>query len=134
MKKLLVLFLTIGFLFGCSNDQTNEQSEPIKSNETTEQVITVIVSTNNGEKIVEEKEIEITANEEQSVMEIMEENFEIETQFDGAFISTINGVAASEEEKTSWFYSVNGEEAMVGAKEYKVKENDEIQFDLHSWE
>ena len=84
--------------------------------------------------MIEEKEIEIAADKEVTVMDIMQENFEIETQFDGALVASINGIAGSDEDKTSWFYSVNGEEAMVGANEYKVEPEDKIEFDLHKWE
>ncbi|MEH7236900.1 DUF4430 domain-containing protein [Bacillus sp. JJ1562] len=139
MKKLLFALLSLGLLFGCSNDQptndtsNNNSSEKINKEEKAE-IVTVVISKNNGEEIIEEKEIEIEAGKEVTVMDVMQENFEIETQFDGAFVASINGVAGSEEEKTSWFYSVNGEEAMVGANEFKLEPEDKIEFDLHKWE
>lgn len=138
MKKLLFVLLSLGLLFGCSNDETvkepaNNSSENAGVEEKAE-VVTVIISKNNGEEVVEQKEIEIDSEEKVTVMDIMQENFEIETQFDGAFISSINGVAGSEAEKTSWFYSVNGEEAMVGANEYELNPDDKVEFDLHEWE
>jgi Domain of unknown function (DUF4430) len=139
MKKLLVALLSLGILFGCSNDpSTNESSnnntEKTVDKEEKAEIVTVVISKNNGEEIIEEKEIEIESGKEVTVMDVMQENFDIETQFDGAFVASINGVAGSEEEKTSWFYSVNGEEAMVGANEYKLKPEDKIEFDLHKWE
>lgn len=141
MKKLLFALLSLGLLFGCSNDQpskdttqnNNESSETVNKEEKAE-IVTVVISKNNGEEIIEEKEIEIEAGKEVTVMDVMQENFEVETQFDGAFVASINGVAGSDEEKTSWFYSVNGEEAMVGANEYKLAPEDKIEFDLHNWE
>nr|WP_309100774.1 DUF4430 domain-containing protein [Fredinandcohnia onubensis] len=140
MKKLLVALLSLGILFGCSNDpSTNESSnnntaETVDKKETAAEIVTVVISKNNGEEIIEEKEIKIESGKEVTVMDVMQANFDIETQFDGAFVSSINGVAGSEEEKTSWFYSVNGEEAMVGANEFKLEPEDKIQFDLHKWE
>ncbi|WP_010284323.1 DUF4430 domain-containing protein [Bacillus timonensis] len=138
MKKLIVALLSLGLLFGCSNDQpTNDTSkntsETVNKEEKAE-IVTVVISKNNGEEIIEEKEIEIEEGKEVTVMDVMQENFDIETQFDGAFVASINGVAGSEDEKTSWFYSVNGEEAMVGANEYKLEPDDKIEFDLHKWE
>ncbi|WP_099362680.1 DUF4430 domain-containing protein [Fredinandcohnia onubensis] len=139
MKKLLVALLSLGILFGCSNDpSTNESSnnntaETVDKEETAE-IVTVVISKNNGEEIIEEKEIKIESGKEVTVMDVMQANFDIETQFDGAFVASINGVAGSEEEKTSWFYSVNGEEAMVGANEFKLEPEDKIEFDLHKWE
>lgn len=140
MKKLLVALLSLGILFGCSNDpSTNESSnnntaETVDKEETAAEIVTVVISKNNGEEIIEEKEIKIESGKEVTVMDVMQANFDIETQFDGAFVASINGVAGSEEEKTSWFYSVNGEEAMVGANEYKLEPEDKIEFDLHKWE
>ncbi|MEH7224236.1 DUF4430 domain-containing protein [Bacillus sp. JJ1566] len=142
MKKLIVALLSLGLLFGCSNDKsTNDNSNNNNSNasgtvnkEEKAEIVTVVISKNNGEEIIEEKEIEIEAGKEVTVMDVMQENFEIETQFDGAFVASINGVAGSEADKTSWFYSVNGEEAMVGANEYKLEPEDKIEFDLHKWE
>ncbi|MFT4413143.1 DUF4430 domain-containing protein [Fredinandcohnia humi] len=138
MKKLLFALLTLGLLFGCSNgepvkDSAEKKVEKAEQGEKTE-VVTVIISKNNGEETIEKKEIEIKDGEKVTVMDIMQENFELETQFDGAFISSINGVAASEAEQTAWFYSVNGEEAMVGANEFELKPEDKVQFDLHKWE
>nr|WP_255547396.1 DUF4430 domain-containing protein [Fictibacillus sp. 26RED30] len=67
-------------------------------------------------------------------MDVMQDNFKIETQYDGAFISSIEGVAGSEQDKTSWFFSVNGEEAMKGAKDITLKPGDVVEFDLHKYE
>lgn len=139
MKKILFVLLSLGLLFGCSNEGTtndtsnNDASESANQEEKAE-IVTVVISKNNGEEIIEEKEIEIESDKEVTVMDVMQENFEVETQFDGAFVASINGVAGSDEEKTSWFYYINGEEAMVGANEYKVEPEDKIEFDLHSWE
>ncbi|WP_449536795.1 DUF4430 domain-containing protein [Ferdinandcohnia sp. Marseille-Q9671] len=139
MKKLLLVLLSLGLLFGCSNEpSTNETPKKDTSENTTKEekaeIVTVVISKNNGEEIIAEKEIEIEAGKEVTVMDVMQDNFELETQFDGAFIVSINGVAANEAEKTSWFYSVNGEEAMVGANEFKLKPEDKVEFDLHAWE
>jgi len=139
MKKLLIALLSLGILFGCSNDpstkeSSNNNTEKAVDKEEKAEIVTVVISKNNGEEIIDEKEIEIESGKEVTVMDVMQENFELETQFDGAFVASINGVAASEEEKTSWFYSVNGEEAMVGANEYKLEPEDKIEFDLHKWE
>ncbi|WP_234987212.1 DUF4430 domain-containing protein [Bacillus sinesaloumensis] len=139
MKKLLVALLSLGLLFGCSNDtstndkQKNNNSQAVEQEEK-EEIVTVIVTKNNGEEIIEEKEIEIEAGKEITVMDVMQENFEIETQFDGAFVASINGIAGSEEEKTFWHLSVNGEEAMVGANELTVEPEDKIEFDLQKYE
>ncbi|MEH7388276.1 DUF4430 domain-containing protein [Bacillus sp. JJ1521] len=142
MKKLLFLLLSLGLLFGCSNDQsTNDSSNNNKtdnnasenvSQEENAETVTVVVSKNNGEEIIEEKEIEIEAGKEVTLMDVMKENFEIEE--DGGFINSLNGIAGSNEEKTFWHISVNGEDLMVGAAEFKVEPDSKIEFDLQKWE
>lgn len=69
-----------------------------------------------------------------TIMDVMQDNFDIKTQFDGAFISSIEGIEGNEKDKTSWFFSVNGEEAMKGAKEITLKPGDSLEFDFHKYE
>ncbi|MCC3358278.1 DUF4430 domain-containing protein [Bacillus sp. REN16] len=137
MKKLLFALLSLGLLFGCSNDQSTNDKSNTKASETANQeesteIVTVVTSKNNGEEIIEEKEIEIDAGKEVSLMDIMQENFEI-VEKDG-FISGIDGVEGSDTDKTFWHIAVNGEDLMVGAADYKLEPGDKIEFDLQSWE
>ncbi|MFS0822908.1 DUF4430 domain-containing protein [Bacillus sp. 1P02SD] len=139
MKKFIVILLALGLLFGCSNEQStndstnnNNASETVKKEEKAE-IVTVVISKNNGEEIIEEKELEIEAGKETTLMDMMLENFEIEAD-EAGFISSISGVAANNEEKTYWHISVNGEDAMVGAKDIEVEPEDKFEFDLQTWE
>lgn len=67
-------------------------------------------------------------------MEVMEKNFQVETDFDGGFITSIDGVAPKDGEQKSWMFTVNGEMPTVGAKEFKLSPGDEVTFDLQAWE
>jgi uncharacterized cupredoxin-like copper-binding protein len=130
IKKILLCLMMVMVYTGCSNQEV-EQTKPVEQVEKQE-VITVTVSKNNGEEVITEKEVEV--KEGQTVMEVMQESFELETAYEGTFIVGIDGLIADEAKKESWFYSVNGEEAMVGAAEYKLKPGDKVEFDLHNWE
>ncbi|WP_337020155.1 DUF4430 domain-containing protein [Oceanobacillus massiliensis] len=66
------------------------------------------------------------------MLDVMEDNFFIER--DGAYITSIERVSASEEDKTAWMYFVNDEMATVGADEYELSPGDKVVFDLQSWE
>ncbi|WP_226579454.1 DUF4430 domain-containing protein [Halobacillus litoralis] len=124
---LLAAVITAGVLAGCGaqEEMSNTSQEEVK-----EVTVQVELSKKNGEEVLADEQF--TVEEGTTLMELMEENFEVE-QTDG-FINSIEGVAGNQEEKMAWMYTVNGEEATVGANEYEVKEGDDILFDYHSWE
>lgn len=134
MKKLLLVLATMMMmmLVGCGTTETKETGDQPKQEETKKEQVTVQITKDNGKEKVTEKKIDIA--KDATIMDVMQDNFKIETQYDGAFISSIEGVAGSEQEKTSWFFSVNGEEAMKGAKEITLKPGDVVEFDLHKYE
>jgi ABC-type enterochelin transport system substrate-binding protein len=133
MKKLLLIVAAIMMvLTGCGTTETKKTSDQPKTEENKNEQVTVQVTKDNGKEKVTEKEVEI--KEETTVMDVMKNNFEVETQFDDSFISSIEGIAGNEQDKTSWFFSVNGEEAMKGAKEIVLKPGDTVEFDFHKYE
>ncbi|RDY70133.1 DUF4430 domain-containing protein [Halobacillus trueperi] len=133
MKKwntlLTAMILAVGMLAGCG---TQEGSETSATQEEQVQEVTVQVqlSKNDGAEMIAEDEI--TVEEGTTLMEVMEDNYEVE-QSEG-FINSIEGIAGNQEEKMAWMYTINGDEAMVGANEYEVEDGDEIVFDYQSWE
>lgn len=133
MKKLLLVLATMMMMLaGCGTTETKETADQPKQEETKKEQVTVEITKDNGKEKVTEKKINIP--KDATIMDVMQDNFKIETQYDGAFISSIEGVAGSEQEKTSWFFSVNGEEAMKGAKDITLKPGDVVEFDLHKYE
>ncbi|MCW1296139.1 MAG: DUF4430 domain-containing protein [Candidatus Parvarchaeota archaeon] len=48
----------------------------------------------------------------------------------GPFITCINHICGSNEERTYWAFYINGEYAMEGAGSYKVKQGDVLSFNL----
>ncbi|MGA4719587.1 DUF4430 domain-containing protein [Fictibacillus nanhaiensis] len=133
MKKLLLVLATMMMmLVGCGTTETKETGDQPKQEETKKEQVTVQITKDNGKEKVTEKKVDIA--KDATIMDVMQDNFKIETQYDGAFISSIEGVAGSEQEKTSWFFSVNGEEAMKGAKDITLKPGDVVEFDLHKYE
>jgi uncharacterized protein YceK len=133
MKKLVVMLAAIMMLLGgCGTEETKKPADQPKAEETKKEQVTVQITKNNGEEKVTEKKVDIT--EETTVMAVMKNNFEIETQFDDSFISSIEGIEGSEKDKTAWFFSINGKEAMKGAKEIKLEPGDVVGFDFHHYE
>ncbi|MYL55094.1 DUF4430 domain-containing protein [Pontibacillus yanchengensis] len=136
IRMWMVSILVVAGLSACGQAEGGNSSSETNSNEETQQEtqekVQVTISKNNGEETIEEKELSIEAG--QTVFEIMDENFKLETDKSGGFITAVEGVKAKEEDKMAWFYSVNGKEAEVGAKEYELQPGDTISFDMHSWE
>ncbi|SFK01480.1 protein of unknown function [Halobacillus dabanensis] len=138
---LLAMVMAVGVLVGCGSQEeegtSSNQEEQVEENTSAneeEQAEEVTVQV----EIANSKEDEVIADDEWTVeegttlMEVMEENYEVE-QTEG-FINSIEGIAGNEEEKMAWMYTINGEEAMVGANEYEVEDGDEIAFNYQSWE
>ncbi|MFC0188420.1 DUF4430 domain-containing protein [Fictibacillus aquaticus] len=136
MKRLTaLLFAAMIAVSGCGQAEKEKSAETSKN--TTEEnqkqeTVTVELTKENGKEKVEQKEVAIKEGE--TVMEVMKREFDVKTMFDDSFISGINGIEGSEKDKTSWFFSVNGKEAMKGAKEIKLKKGDKVSFDLHKYE
>jgi Domain of unknown function (DUF4430) len=136
MKKMIIGVLTVLTLAGCGITTTNEgqskqQVSPPSQEEKVEQNVEIVVTKENGKEKITSSTIEF--EEGQSLMDAMKKNFDLETAYEGTFITGINGEIADESKQYAWVYSINGEEAMVGASEYILKDGDVIQFDLHKW-
>ncbi|REJ08963.1 DUF4430 domain-containing protein [Halobacillus trueperi] len=133
MKKwntvLTALMLAVAVLAGCGAQEEKETSTT-QEEQVQEVTVQVQLSKNDGEEMMAEDEI--TVEKGTTLMEVMEDNYEVE-QSEG-FINSIEGIAGNQEEKMAWMYTINGDEAMVGANEYEVEDGDEIVFDYQSWE
>ena len=70
-----------------------------------------------------------------TVMRLLQRDFEVKTRYGGNFVQEIDGVAGGREggRRVDWFYYVNGIEAGVGAGERRVQPGDRIWWDHHDW-
>jgi hypothetical protein len=74
-------------------------------------------------------------SESDTVMRLLQRDFEVETRYGGNFVHEIDGVAGGRDggRRVDWFFYVNGIEASVGAGELKVAPGDRIWWDHHDW-
>ena len=74
-------------------------------------------------------------SESDTVMRLLQRDFEVETRYGGNFVQEIDGVAGGREggRRVDWFYYVNGIEAGTGAGERRVEPGDRIWWDHHDW-
>ncbi len=146
IKKIMKWFVTwsiiVALLGACGTSDNTEGATPkndTQNNQTTtedetaeqEDMVLITISKNAGEETLDEKTVPI--EEGALLIEVMEEHFDLETDFDGAFIVSIDGVGPEEDEEIAWMYTVNDEVAMVGANEYELEPGDEVVFDLQPW-
>lgn len=147
MNKWLLRFasvlLIIGIMAGCSSDtgsddnasegastQTEEQTGEQDNIEQNEDAVAITISKDDGEEVIDEKEVPIEADA--ILMDILKENFDVEEE--KGFITSIEGVAPEKDEEKAWMFFVNDELASVGANEYELAPGDEVTFDLQAWE
>ncbi|MDR0138551.1 DUF4430 domain-containing protein [Metabacillus idriensis] len=136
MKKLISLLsvFLLALLAACGNTAEEPKKEAPKSeqaaDEAEEMKAAVTLTKNEMAEKVDSKEVAF--EEGQTLMDAMKANFKVEEA--GGFISGINGIMASDSDKTYWHLIVNGEDAMTGANEIELKDGDKVEFDLRKYE
>jgi hypothetical protein len=76
-----------------------------------------------------------TLREDQTVMRLMQAEFDVKTRFGGRFVEAIDGLEGTGASgMRDWFFFVNGVEAEVGAGEYELSPGDRVQWDYRRWD
>lgn len=135
MMKKKVWFLTLAvFLGACStttapeNNSANTATTAETTDSAAKEQLAVTVNVVVEDEAVPELTKDLKVEPGSSVMDVMEENYEIE-ETDG-FLSAIEGYEQSKEDNEWWMYQVNGEDADVGAADFEVHDGDEITWTL----
>ncbi|HEM6178762.1 TPA: DUF4430 domain-containing protein [Streptococcus suis] len=121
MKKISIMLMVVFSLFlaACTNT-TEKQSESAIE-------VTLQITTKD-----KENRQEVTAEEGDSVMDVLKEHHNIVE--DNGLITEIDGVSQDTSTNTYWMYKVNGQMADKGAKDLTVANGDEIEFYLETFE
>ncbi len=132
MKKnlytIISVFLMSLFLVACGGGDDGATN----SDEGQESVTITISSSVSGEtEELTSEELEVS--ETASLLEVMEENFDVETTEDG-FITSIEGESQDVDNGHYWLYEVNEEEVNVGANDYDLEDGDAVEFELQPTE
>jgi hypothetical protein len=71
----------------------------------------------------------------ETVMRMLQRDFDVETRYGGGFVQQINGIAGGRENgrPVDWFYYVNGILAEDGAAAHKLAAGDRVWWDHHEW-
>ena len=75
------------------------------------------------------------AREGDTVMRLLQREYQVETRYGGGFVQEIDGVAGGRAggRRVDWFYYVNGIEADRGATSRPVAAGDRVWWDHHDW-
>jgi hypothetical protein len=75
-----------------------------------------------------------TLREDQTVMRLTTEKFDVSTRFGGRFVQAIDGLEGQGAGGSrDWFFFVNGVESETGAAEYELSSGDRVQWDYRNW-
>lgn len=95
--------------------------------------LSVSITRNFGKVIIKSKSVEARSGD--SVMDVLKRAADVETEYGGGFVSSIEGLRRSPGAGggNDWFFYVNGVLANVGAPEYEVEADDHVWWDYHAW-
>jgi hypothetical protein len=98
--------------------------------------VTLTVTRDFGSERLHEGIDEETAEEGDTVMRLLQENYDVETRYGGGFVQEVDGIAGGREDgrQADWFYYVNGIEAPIGAAQRRVTPGERVWWDHHQWE
>jgi hypothetical protein len=79
--------------------------------------------------------LQVSADESDTVMRVLEGNAEITTRYGGGFVQSIEGVEGGTRGGRSydWFFFVNGVESPIGAAEFDLDGGEQIWWDYRDW-
>ncbi|MDO4605642.1 MAG: DUF4430 domain-containing protein [Helcococcus sp.] len=116
IRKILVIFLNIVILTGCFRESeiNNDKSYKI--------TISIIVA----DELKSRKSINV--KHDTKLYDILSDNYSI--KFKDDMLTEIENYRDDPKENIYWTYKVNGEMPMKGIKDYKIKEESNIEFIL----
>ena len=124
MKKIVLSLSVLMSLFALAACQPNS-----KSKVETEEHLQARVIVDFGDKVDKK---EITFEKGDTVMDILEEHYEVEEE--AGLVLSIDGVSQDASKNTYWLYDVNDEMAPKGAEEMTISEGDTIRFYLETFD
>jgi hypothetical protein len=96
--------------------------------------VTQTVTQHYGASVVGRSQLE-TVPEGETVMRLLQREYEVQTRYGGGFVQSIEGFGGGREDgrPVDWFYYVNGIESSVGAATRRLSPGDRVWWDRHDW-
>ncbi|HZK43261.1 MAG TPA: DUF4430 domain-containing protein [Syntrophomonadaceae bacterium] len=113
-------------------EDENELEKPVAKTPKSNQQINLTISQNFGQLTVFNQAINF--NSDDTLLQLMQNNLDLETSYGNSFISSINGIKMRQGMKRSdWFFYINGIASHTGLRDYKLNAGDKIFWDYHLW-
>ncbi len=130
-KVLAAVIVALILLTGCADNETGQAES---------RQLRILVTRDYGREILAEKIVAPSGDD--TVMDLMQDNFNVETAYGGGFVNSIdglksgyigNGNSQKKGTKNDWFYYVNGVMAEIGADQYMCEDVNTVSWDFHDW-
>lgn len=118
MKRLFLALLAALLLAGCGEERSGEEG-----------TASLWITRDRGEEVVLTTDVPAGL----TAMQALDRKADVETDFGGRFVKSINGIEGSLAGRRDWFYFVNGIEADQGATEYRLHRGDILWWDFREW-
>lgn len=92
----------------------------------------VLVTRDFGSRVVGARVVQRLPGNE-TVMRMLQRNFDVETRYGGGFVQAIEGLEGSKGGQYDWFFYVNGILSSMGAADVDVNGGDSIWWDRRDW-
>jgi hypothetical protein len=116
---------TIFTMAGCATTTKKTSSSSTAATSEKQKQTAKVVLQVDGKEVSSDK---VTFKEGATLYQVLDANFKMEAK-DG-FITSLNGNAQDEAANKYWTFTVNGEQVTKGAKDIKLKANDQVVFNL----
>ncbi|MYL59929.1 DUF4430 domain-containing protein [Virgibacillus halodenitrificans] len=117
--QLGIILLIICLLAGCGEENSKKEN-----------TVLITISKDNGNEYLHEKEISVEKGN--NLLDVMMNNFYVETNSRNDEITSIERLSKEENKGKQWYYTVNGEVTTENPKNYEPEPGDKIVFDFHS--
>jgi hypothetical protein len=139
MRRILAAVAALALvlvLAGCAGEDSGEGTAAAAGRPPAAGEVRLIVSRDFGATLL--TDVTATAGEGASVMRLLAENAEVETQYGGGFVGSIDGLASTygsvtDSDAKDWFYWVDGVMADIGAADYDLRGGETVWWDYHAW-
>jgi uncharacterized protein DUF4430 len=132
VKRLVLVMIAAVVLLGAAGAAVGLRTGSGK----TSSGVSLTVTRDFGAKSIEDAQTGLHPSSDDTIMRLLERNYDVKTRFGGGFVQEIDGVAGGRENarRVDWFYYVNGIEASVGAAQRRISPGDRIWWDRHEWQ
>ncbi|NLK72020.1 MAG: DUF4430 domain-containing protein [Clostridiales bacterium] len=124
LKWIIVALMLLISMTACNGEDNTGKKD-----------VEIIISKDFGNEILSINKHESKGD---TVLDVMQANYEVETAYGGSFINGIDGIVSGftgkkNREKVDWFYYVNGILAQIGSGDFEIRAGDVVIWDYHDW-